>query len=50
MRLAVLYGKALDMSDRGDKARAVELFGAVLKEFPDYTPARAGMAKVKPGD
>ncbi|PYP81389.1 MAG: hypothetical protein DMD35_01345 [Gemmatimonadetes bacterium] len=46
MRVAVLYGKALDMADRGDKARAVELFGAVLKEFPDYTPARRGMAKV----
>jgi TolB-like protein len=49
MRLAVLYGKALDMADKGDKARAVELFGAVLKEFPDYTPARTGLAKVKPG-
>lgn len=48
MRAAVLYGKALDMADKGDKARAVELFGAVLKEFPDYAPARAGMAKVKP--
>ena len=24
----------------GDKAKAVELFGAVLKEFPDYAPAR----------
>jgi TolB-like protein len=50
MRLAVLYGKALDMADKGDKARAVELFGAVLKEFPDYTPARTGMAKVKPSE
>ena len=50
MRLAVLYGKALDMADRGDRARAVELFGAVLKEFPDYAPARRGMAKVKPGE
>jgi TolB-like protein len=50
MRLAVLYGKALDMADKGDKARAVELFNAVLKEFPDYTPARTGMAKVKPGE
>jgi len=48
MRAAVLYGKALDMTDKGDKARAVELFGAVLKEFPDYAPARAGMAKVSP--
>jgi TolB-like protein len=49
MRVAVLYGKALDMTDKGDKARAVELFSAVLKEFPDYTPAQKGMAKVKPG-
>jgi len=48
MRAAVLYGKALDMADKGDKARAVELFGAVLKEFPGYTPARTGMAKVSP--
>src|SRR5688572_12135774 len=48
MRAAVLYGKALDMADKGDKARAVELFGAVLKEFPDYAPARTGMAKVSP--
>jgi len=48
MRVAVLYGKALDMADKGDKARAVELFSAVLKEFPDYAPARTGMAKVQP--
>jgi TolB-like protein len=48
MRAAVLYGKALDMADKGDKARAVELFGAVLQEFPDYAPARTGLAKVKP--
>ena len=46
MRAAVLYGKALDMADKGDKARAVELFGAVLKEFPDYTPARTGLSKM----
>jgi len=49
MRVAVLYGKALDMADKGDKAKAVELFGAVLREFPDYTPARSGLSKVKPG-
>src|SRR4051812_22930303 len=34
MRYAVMYGKALDMADKGDKAHAVELFGAVLKDFP----------------
>jgi hypothetical protein len=36
------------MADRGDRTHAVELFGAVLKEFPDYAPAKNGMAKVKP--
>ena len=49
MRYAVMYGKALDMSDKGDKAHAAELFGAVLKDFPDYAPAKHGMAKVKAG-
>jgi hypothetical protein len=49
MRYAVMYGKALDMADKGEKAQAVELFSAVLKEFPDYAPARNGMTKVKPG-
>ena len=34
---------------RATRPRAVELFGAVLKEFPDYAPARTGLAKVKPG-
>lgn len=49
MRYAVMYGKALDMADRGEKGRAVELFNAVLKEFPDFTPAQAGKRKVQPG-
>ena len=49
MRYAVMYGKALDMADHGDKAKAVELFGAVLKEFPDYAPAKSGISKLQPG-
>jgi TolB-like protein len=49
MRYAVMYGKALDMTDRGDKARAVELFGAVLKEFPDFEPAKRAKAKLTAG-
>ena len=47
MRVAVMYGKALDMKDHGNKAGAVELFGAVLKEFPNYEPARTEQAKLK---
>jgi hypothetical protein len=46
MRVAVMYGKALDLKDHGEKARAVELFNAVLKEFPDYGPAKSEKAKL----
>ena len=49
MKYAVMYGKALDLSDRGEKARAVELFGAVLKEFPDFAPARKAQARLTTG-
>ena len=46
MKYAVMYGKALDMADKGDNARAVELFGAVLKDFPDFGPAKTGISKL----
>ncbi len=49
MKYAVMYGKALDLSDRGEKARAVELFGAVLQEFPDFAPAVRAKAKLTTG-
>jgi len=49
MKYAVMYGKALDMSDRGEKTRAVELFGAVLKEFPDFEPAKKAQARLAAG-
>ena len=49
MRYVVMYSKALDLADHGDKAKAVELFGAVLKEFPDYAPAKSGISKLQPG-
>jgi len=47
MRVAVMYGKALDMIDHGEKGKALELFNAVLTEFPDYQPANAEKAKLK---
>ena len=47
MRVAVLYGKALDRKDKGDKAGAVELFNAVLKDFPDYPAAKREMASLR---
>ncbi|CAN5560563.1 hypothetical protein BH09GEM1_BH09GEM1_24030 [soil metagenome] len=48
MRVAVMYGKALDAKDHGEKAKAVEYFNAVLKDFPTFEPAikeRAGLNK-----
>jgi TolB-like protein len=47
MRVAVLYGKALDAKDHGEKAKAVEYFNQVLKDFPNYEPANAEKAKLK---
>ncbi len=47
MRVAVMYGKALDSKDHGEKSKAVEYFNAVLKEFPEYGPAKSELAKLK---
>jgi TolB-like protein len=49
MRVAVMYGKALDLKDRGEKGKAVELFDAVLKEFPNYEPAAKEKASLGKG-
>lgn len=49
MRYAVMYGKALDLKDKGQSDRAVELFSAVLDKFPDYEPAKMEKAKLKKG-
>ena len=46
MRVAVMYGKALDLADHGKKTEAVELFSSVLKEFPTYTPAQTEKDKL----
>lgn len=49
MRVAIMYGKALDLKDRGQKDKAVELFSAVLREFPDFADAQREQAKLKAG-
>jgi TolB-like protein len=46
MRVAVMYGKALDLKDKKDP-KAVEAFSAVLKEFPNYEPAKREMASIR---
>lgn len=45
MRTAMLYSKALEASDTGNKTQAVELFRQVVAKFPDYAPAKAHLAK-----
>ena len=47
MRVAVMYGKALDAKDHGEKAKAVEYFNAVLKDFPTFEPAIKERASIK---
>jgi hypothetical protein len=44
----VMYGRALDFADHGDTAHALELFDAVLKDFPDFAPATAARRKLQP--
>jgi TolB-like protein len=43
------YGRGLELADRGDRAQASEQFNAVLKDFPDFAPARAALARLGPG-
>jgi TolB-like protein len=49
MRVAVLYGKALDAKDHGEKSKAVEYFNQVLKDFPNYEPATREKANLSKG-
>ena len=46
MRYAVMYGKALDLADHGNKKEASELYGKLLADFPTYTPARVEKDKL----
>ncbi len=45
---ATLYGRALDFADHGDRARATESYEALLKDVPDYAPARRALSRLKP--
>lgn len=39
-KTALLYSKALEAEDRGNKARAVDYYSQVLARFPDFAPAK----------
>ena len=45
MRTAMLYSKALEAEDAGNKTQAVELFRQVVTKFPTYAPAKQHLTK-----
>jgi len=40
----VTYGKGLEASDRGDRAQARQLLEGVVRDHPDFAPAKAALA------
>ena len=46
MKTAMLYSKALEEEDAGNKTKAVELYRQVVSKFPEYTPAKQKITKL----
>lgn len=46
MKTAMLYSKALEEEDAGNKSKAVELYRQVNVAFPDYAPVTAKIKKL----
>jgi TolB-like protein len=44
-----LYTKALLYADRGDTARATELFNQITRDFPEYTEAQEALRQLPQG-
>lgn len=44
MRTAMLYSKALEEEDAGNRTRAIELYRQVNEKFPDYAPVQKKIA------
>jgi TolB-like protein len=49
MRTAMLFSKALEEEDAGNRSKAVELYRLVVDKFPDYAPAQNRLAKLSSG-
>ena len=49
MKTAMLYSKALEEEDAGNKTKAVELYRQVVVKFPEYAPAQQKIAKLSRG-
>jgi TolB-like protein len=47
VRTALLYSKALDAEDSGDRTKAVELYRAVLDKFPDMPQAKQNLRRLQ---
>ena len=46
IRTAMLYSKALEEEDAGNKTKAVELYKQVVSKFPTFAPAKAKISKL----
>jgi TolB-like protein len=46
MKTAMLYSKALEAEDAGNRAQAVELYRQVNDKFPDYAPVKNKISKL----
>jgi len=46
MKTAMLYSKALEEEDAGNRTKAVELYRQVVAKFPDYAPAQQKIARL----
>ncbi|MGH7638995.1 MAG: CsgG/HfaB family protein [Gemmatimonadaceae bacterium] len=44
MKTAMLYSKALEEEDAGNRSRAIELYRQVNEKFPDYAPVQKKIA------
>jgi hypothetical protein len=44
MKTAMLYSKALEEEDAGNRTRAIELYRQVNQQFPDYAPVQKKIA------
>jgi TolB-like protein len=49
MKTAMLYSKALEEEDAGNKTKAIELYRQVNVSFPEYAPVQAKIAKLSRG-
>lgn len=49
MKTAMLYSKALEEEDAGNRTKAVELYRQVVDKFPEYAPAQQKIAKLSRG-